>query len=112
MKDLRDELNKKKLKVKDPIEQILDEKNTDNIVLFDADNNPIELEQIALINNNDKLYAILIPVTPMEGVGEGEGIVVYLDEEQHDISVVNNTKTIDEVLEIYQKLLEDSGEEE
>lgn len=112
MKDLRDETKKKKMKAKDPIKQILDEENDENIILFDDDNNPIEFEQIALINNNDKLYAILIPVTPMQGVGEGEGVCFLIDEQKGDLSVVTNEKTIDEVLEIYQKLLEESGEGE
>ena len=111
MKDLRDEIKKpKKVSAKDPIKQILDEENNDNIILFDDENNPIEFEQIALINNNDKLYAILIPVTPMQGVGEGEGVCFLLDEKKGDLSVVTNEKTIDEVLEIYQKLIEESGE--
>lgn len=112
MKDLRDEIKKpKKVKAKDPIQQILDEKNDENVVLFDDQNNPIEFEQIALINCDNKLYAILIPVTPMEGVGEGEGVLFLLDEAKGDLSVVTNEATIDKVLEIYQKLLEENGEE-
>ncbi len=112
MKDLRDQ-TKKKMKAKDPIKQILDEANDENVVLFDEENNPIEFEQIALIENKDKLYAILIPVTPMVGVGEGEGVLFLLDEKKGDLSIVNNQETIDEVLAIYEKLLEESeGEEE
>lgn len=112
MKDLRENNKKKNLRAKDPIKQILDENNDENVVLYDDENKPIEFEQVALIENKDKLYAILIPITPMVGVGEGEGVCFLLDEQKGDLSVVTNEKTIDEVLEIYQKLLEESGEEE
>ena len=104
-----------KMTVKDPINQILDETNTENIVLYDAQNKPIEFEQVALIplEKTNKLYAILIPVTPMQGVNEGEGVLFELDEAKHDLNVVNDDKIIDEVLTIYQKLIEDGeGENE
>lgn len=102
----------KNVTVKDPINQILDEKNVENIIMYDEDNNPIEFEQIALIpvDNDELLYAILIPITPMQGVNEGEGVVFSIDENAHDIQVVNDEKKIDEVLTVYQKLI-DEGEE-
>ena len=99
----------KKLKVKDPIKQILDENNTENVILFDDENKPIEFEQIALIplERTNKLYAILIPITPMKGVNEGEGVLFVIDEENSNMEIVRDEKIIDEVLEIYQKLIED-----
>ncbi len=108
MKNLNDEIKKKtKVRVKNPIQQILDENNHENVILYDDNNHPIEFEQIALIDYNNKLYAILIPVTPMQGVNEGEGVLFLIDEEKGDLSVVTNEKTIDGVLEIYQKLIEE-----
>ena len=98
---------------KNPVEQILDENNIENIVLYDAQEKPIEFEQIAVIPlDNDKLYAILIPVTPMQGVEEGEGVLFEIDEEANDLSVVNDAKIIDQVLEKYQKLVEEGEDEE
>lgn len=101
------------MKAKNPVEQILDEKNTDNIVLYDDDNKAIEFEQIAVIplERTNGLYAILIPLTPMQGVAEGEGVLFEIDEERGDLSVVNDDKIIDEVLTIYQKLVEEGDEE-
>ena len=101
------------IKVKDPINQILDENNLENIIMFDDENKPIEFEQVAVIplENDELLYAILIPITPMQGVNEGEGVVFSIDESKHDIQVVNDEKRIDEVLTVYQKLIED-GEKE
>ena len=102
-----------KMSAKDPISQILDENNTENIVLYDAEQKPIEFEQVAVIplDRTNKLYAILIPVTPMQGVEEGEGVLFELDEEKRDVEVVRDDSIIDEVLSIYQKLIED-GEDE
>lgn len=111
MKDLRDELKKRAVKVVNPVKQILDENNKDNVILYDEENKPIEFEQIAVIPLNDDLYTILIPITSMQGVNEGEGVLFKIDEEQQDLSIINDEKIIDEILTIYQKLLEDGDNE-
>lgn len=102
----------KKVVAKNPIEQILDENNTDNIVLFDDQQNPITFEQVALIplDRTNALYAILIPITPMQGVNEGEGVLFEVDEQKQSLEVVNDQQIINEVLEVYQALL-DEGED-
>ena len=107
-------MEKTSLKAKNPVEQILDEKNTENIILYDAQGKTIEFEQVALIplERTNGLYAILIPVTPMEGVNEGEGVLFEIDEENNDLSIVKDDDIIDEVLTIYQKLLDESEGEE
>lgn len=120
MKDLRDDikLKNKKLKAVDPITQILDEENYENVILYDPEKKPIEFEQVAVIPvdddnlNTQTLYTIMIPVTPMQGVSEGEGVVFKIDEKTRDIEVVNDEKIIDKVLEIYQQLImEGDGEQ-
>ena len=100
-------MESKKLKAKDPIDQILDENNMDTIVLYDDEHKPIEFEQVAVIplDSNNKLYAILIPTTPMQNVQEGEGVLFEIDEEKRDLRVVNDEKIIDEVISIYEKLI-------
>ena len=109
MKDLRDEIKSRKKKAKDPIAQILDENNTENVIYPDINNNPIEFEQIAVIplESTEKLYTILIPVTPMENVEEGEGVLFEVDEINRKLIPINDSKIIDEVLEIYKKLIEE-----
>ena len=109
MKDLRDEIKPRKKKAKDPIAQILDENNTENIIYPDINNNPIEFEQIAVIplESTEKLYTILIPVTPMENVEEGEGVLFEVDEINRKLIPINDSKIIDEVLEIYKKFIEE-----
>ena len=101
------------MKNKNVIEQILDEKNNETIVMYDEQNNPIEFEQIAVIplENDDNLYAILVPTTPMEGVNEGEGVLFVINEEMDTMEIVRDENVIDQVLTIYEKLIEE-GEEE
>jgi len=101
------------MKIKNPLEQILDENNTENVILYDAENKPIEFEQVAVIplESTGLLYAILIPVTPMQGVEDGEGVLFAIDEEKGDLDIVRDDKVIDEVLSVYQKLVEE-GENE
>ena len=100
------------MKIKNPIEQILDEKNMDNVVLYDADNKPIEFEQVAVIplERTGMLYSIMIPVTSMQGVNEGEGVLFVIDELKGTIDIERDDSIIDEVLSIYQTLIGE-GEE-
>lgn len=104
------EKNTPKMSIKNPIEQILDENNDENVVLYDDNGKPIEFEQVALIplDDTDLLYAILIPVTPMQNVEDGEGVLFAIDEEKGTIDVVNDEKVIDQVLTVYEKLIADS----
>ena len=49
----------------------------------------------------------MIPVTPMQGVNEGEGVLFVIDELKGDIEIERDDATIDEVLTIYQQLIGD-----
>lgn len=115
MRDLRDEIKPRARKTKqvNPIEQILDENNTDNVILYDPDQKPIEFEQIAVIPLEDEnsgeqtLYTIMIPITPMQGVGEGEGVLFKIDQQKRDLDIVRDEAVIDHVLEVYERLIEE-----
>lgn len=100
-------------KIKDPIKQILDENNKENIILYDPDGKEIEFEQVALIplEETKLLYAILIPTTPMQGVNAGEGVLFAIDEEKYDLSLVTDEKIIDKVLEVYKEIIGDDSDE-
>ena len=97
------------MKIKNPIEQILDENNMENVILYDDENNPIEFEQVAVIplERTGFLYAIMIPVTPMQGVGEGEGVLFVIDELKGSIEIERDDAIIDEVLTIYKTLIDE-----
>ncbi len=92
---------------RDAIEMLLDDECTDDITLYDENNNPVDFEQIAVIPLEDRLFAILKPVEPLEGVNEDEGIVIEIDEENEDIYTVNEDEIVDKVFEEYYKMNEE-----
>lgn len=118
MKDLRKELDKqarpKKVQAKDPIAQLLDDKNTENVVLYDTKGKPIEFEQVARIelDEYEEIFVILIPVTKIPGVEEGEGVVFSLDAQNGSLDVVEDQSVIDQVLEAYMKLIDQGNGDE
>lgn len=92
---------------RDAIDMLLDDECTDDITLYDENNNPVDFEQIAVIPLEDRLFAILKPVDPLEGVNEDEGIVIEIDEEEDNIYTVDDDKIVDQVFEEYYKLNEE-----
>ena len=95
----------------DPVEQILDEDNNANVVLYDEDDKATEFEQIAVVPLDNSIYAILKPVEAIEGVEEDEAIVfeIVMDEENGDLlTVVTDDAIIDNVFAEYKKLFDAS----
>lgn len=93
-----------------PIEQILDENNRDNIILYNERGEPIEFMQIAVIPLDQVLYLIL---KPLDGnfVEEDEALVFFIDEHEGEecISIVLDDEIIDRVFEEYYALLRKEG---
>ena len=89
---------------RDAIDMLLDEECTDDITLYDENNVPVDFEQIAVIPLDERLFAILKPVEPLEGVGEDEGIVIEIDEEADEIYTVNEDDIVDKVFEEYYRM--------
>ncbi len=103
----------KKENLDNPILQLLDKDNNDPITLYDEKEKPVEFEQIAIIPYKDKLYAILKPLNPMDGVADDEAIVFSFEEDDNSddqMLVMEESDTIiDEVFNIYNKLLSEQG---
>ena len=57
-----------------------DPNNIDQIILDDGEGNDIYFEQVATIPYNGVTYCMLKPVSELEGIGEEEGIIFYVDE--------------------------------
>ena len=68
------------------IDRYFDENNEDKIYLTDNDVKEIEFEQVATVDYDANYYAILYPLTKIEGVGEDE-VLVFLIDEENDILV-------------------------
>ena len=82
-----------------PIDMLFDENNTENIKLYNEENQEVEFEQIALVPIDDKTYAILKPAKPMEGVADDEDCLVIVDDDA----------VVDQVFEEYYKMLKEEG---
>ena len=65
---------------KSQIEMLLDENNTENLKLYDENNKETEFEQVAIIPLDEKIYAILKPVTKIVGVNDDEALVFVIEE--------------------------------
>ena len=94
-----------------PIDMLLDENNTENIKLYNEENQEVEFEQIALIPIEDKTYAILKPAQSMEGVADDEALVFVIDEidDEDCLVIVEDDAIIDNVFDEYYKMLEEEG---
>lgn len=94
-----------------PIDMLLDENNTENIKLYNEENQEVEFEQIALVPIENKTYAILKPVAPMEGIAEDEALVFVIDEidDEDCLVIVEDDNIVDKVFEEYYKMLKEEG---
>ena len=85
---------------KSQIELLLDENNTDNLKLYDENNKETEFEQVAVIPLNEKIYAILKPVTKIVGVNDDEALVFVIEEidDEDCLVIVDDAKIVDQGL--------------
>ena len=94
-----------------PIDMLLDENNTENIKLYNEENQEVEFEQIALVPIENKTYAILKPAQTMEGVADDEALVFVIDEidDEDCLVIVEDDAVVDQVFEEYYKMLKEEG---
>lgn len=89
------------------IEKLLDENNSDDIVLYDENDNEVKFEQIALIPLDEDLYAILRPINKIEGIEDDEALVFVINEDEEEIDVCDDMDIVNKVFEEYYKLLDE-----
>ena len=78
------------------LQKLFDGSNDDNIFLFDDDGNEIELEQIAAINHDGSVYAILHPTD----APEEEVLVFRIDtEDEESMHMIEDEKLVATILE-------------
>ena len=96
-----------------PIDMLFDENNTENIKLYNEENQEVEFEQIALVPIEEKTYAILKPVKQMDGIADDEALVFVIDEidDEDCLVIVDEDPIIDKVFEEYYKMLKEEGVE-
>lgn len=86
------------------IKALLSENNNDNIILAFGDLE-IEFEQMALILVRNNSYAILRPITIMDGIDNDEGLVFLIDEIENKVILIEDEDVIDDVYDVYIDLL-------
>ncbi|MGN0805895.1 MAG: DUF1292 domain-containing protein [Candidatus Coproplasma sp.] len=94
----------------DLLEQLLSEDGDDEIRLTNEDGTELVFNQVAVIPDGDKIFAILTPVTEIEGVSDDEAIVFRVDERdgEHVLVLEEDEPTAMDVFEKYVKLWEES----
>ena len=93
------------------IDKLYDEENNESIVLFSEKGQEIAFEQIAVIPHRDgRVYVILKPIQPIEGLGEDEGLVFFINDEKKIVELVTDEGIIDWVFSVYDSLVEDENE--
>ena len=97
------------------LDMLFDEENSENITLYDENDNPMEFEQIAVIPLKEQMYVLLLPLDPAAiGLGEDEAVVFAVTEAdgEANLAVVQDDETIDAVFAEYYRLLEEAGDGE
>ncbi|MGN1060409.1 MAG: DUF1292 domain-containing protein [Candidatus Coproplasma sp.] len=97
----------------DLLDQLLGEDADSEIRLKNEDGTELVFNQVAVIPQDDKLFAILTPVTDIDGVSDDEAIVFRVDEREGEhVLVLEEDETVAmEVFEQYVKLWEESNAE-
>lgn len=92
----------------DILDILLDEDNTDPIVLTNDNGEEFEFEQVAVIPYDDKLYIILRPLDKIEGIKDNEAVVFYVDEtdDEHGLKPETDERKGMEVFMEYYNLIE------
>ena len=93
-------------------DKLYDENNNDNVILYNEHGDPVEFEQIAVIPYSEQVYIILHPVTRLDGVGEDEGLVFVMsndDDGTERLNLVVENDIIDAVFSIYDRLVEEAN---
>ena len=92
------------------VDILLDENNTDNLVLFNEQGEEKEFEQIAVIPYDSKVYVILRPVD-FDELTDDEACVFALEPDGNDftLDLVLEDDLLDAVFDIYNKAAEEGN---
>lgn len=94
-----------------------EEKNVDIIeddeviTLYDDENKPVDFYEVAVVEFEEQLYALLQPVEALEGVEEDEAIIFHIVEQNDKEDLfepVLDERVLEEVFDEYIKAVADS----
>lgn len=96
------------------IDALFDENNSDNIVLYNEKEEPVEFEQVAIIPLDEVVYAILKPTAKIDGVKDDEAFAfeIIASDNDESLRLVEDEKIIDKVFEEYNKLVDEEEKQD
>ncbi|MBQ8444738.1 MAG: DUF1292 domain-containing protein [Clostridia bacterium] len=113
------EKENQEVKPVDILDVLLDQDNKEPIVLMDENGKQLTFEQVAVIpyevRKENRLYAVLKPLDKIEGIGEDEAIVFYVDEDDEGNSIIKVEEDEEVAIAVFDKyydLLEEAQKEE
>lgn len=93
------------------VDRLFDESNEENVFVKDNSGKEIEFMQLAVVDFEENYYAVLQPVTPMEGVGEDEVLIFKIDEEKDCLVYEEDDRVMEGVYNEFMEMLEELDEE-
>ena len=91
------------------VDKLFDDNNFESIFIKDNNGKEIEFDQVALVDYEGDYYAILMPLTKLEGVEEDEVLIFRIDEEKDCLVYLEDEKIANEVMDV---LMADDEDEE
>ena len=83
----------------------------ERVTVSDKDGKEIEFVPLAIIDFDESYYAVLEPVTPVEGVGKDEVMFFYVDEENDCLTYVEDELLMASLIDEFMAMLEELDEE-
>lgn len=95
---------------------LLDENNTEPIVIDDGNGRKLTFEQLAVFPDHEKLYCILKPLDKYAGIVDDEKVVFYVEYKEEGqepvLQVETDEEKIQEIYAEYEELLAEKEEKE
>lgn len=98
--------------LKNPIDCLFDEDNTDPISFYNEKGEKVSFEQIAIIPLDERIFAILKPIEKTEGIADDEALVFEVvqpenEEDEEYLNLIADLELIDKVFDVYNKLMDE-----
>ena len=100
---------------KNIVDILMDSNKHELIEMFDIDGNSCKFEQVAVIPDGKRLYAILYPVEPFNDCSEIDAFVVRVDYDPADepyLVIETDERMAIKIFKKYEKLLEKQNRRE
>ena len=79
----------------------------ERVTISDRDGKEIEFVPLAIVDFEEKYYAVLQPATPVEGVEEDEVMFFYIDEENDCLTYVEDEELMANLFNEFIEMLEE-----